>query len=318
MLKDDQPQPSGLSSATTTSTSIFERKRSLPPSTPLRANVSVDAEPRSYHLPLLLAILPPIGSLFTGSPDAWSDALMLGIATFYLYNLVKIPWELYQDVHIRLYPLTVQPQDTLSKEQVSAVEKLKWHERYLYLLVLVSPLLGGIILLMLQKMLLTNGNRYLTPGTILLYVLTASVRPLSHLVQRIQSRAAVLHVDATYPADPVNQLLHDLDRLESEIKDLRLAMAHRSDLEEVRDELEHAVESVARAVRSSARKEDQARQITDARVEMQRVQAAQQSLVVRCVWEPVTVLKEAVGVSKPPSAVTAPGRGLLGFGSSKT
>jgi len=284
----------------------------------LRAHVPLDQAPRSFHLPVLLALLPPLGSLFVGTPDAWSDAVMLVLAAFYLYYLVRVPWEMYMQAHARAYPRAVNSRG-LNAEQLEAVRRLQWHERGLFLLVLAAPVIGGVLLLVLQSTMRTAGSRYLTPGTILLYVLAASVRPLTHLVQRVEARAELLHTDAAYPDDAVNQLLATVDRLEAELRDVRMATTLRSDTDQLRDTLEQAVESVARAVRQYARKSDHALAAAEEHItrlearlrgieewcEVQRVQAAQQSLVVRCVWEPVTVLKEAVGAS---------GKGLLGVG----
>lgn len=42
-----------------------------------------------HYAPLLIAIVPPLGALLGGGADAWSDAILLIIASFYLYQLLK-------------------------------------------------------------------------------------------------------------------------------------------------------------------------------------------------------------------------------------
>jgi len=259
--------------------------------------------------------LPPLGSLFIGTTDTWSDALILLLTGFYLYNLVKIPWELYESIRMRV-PQTV-PKD---KEQKQAFDAIRAQERSLFALVLLSPLAGGLLLLLLQKTMLTSSNKYLTPNTIMLYVLAASMRPLSHLIVRIQTRADRLETAAMFPQDSVKLLLNKLDDLEIKMLHMQEQAVNRKDVEEVRDELESGLESVARAVRQFAKHAEKERKVLEVQVErcedrvrtveewaeIQRVEAAQQSMIVRAVWEPVRVLKEAVGVT--------PRVPLLGFG----
>ena len=42
-----------------------------------------------HFAPLLIAIVPPLGAVVGGKADAWSDAILLFIASFYLYQLLK-------------------------------------------------------------------------------------------------------------------------------------------------------------------------------------------------------------------------------------
>jgi hypothetical protein len=42
-----------------------------------------------HFAPLLVALVPPLGAVLGGGADAWSDAILLLIASFYLYQLLK-------------------------------------------------------------------------------------------------------------------------------------------------------------------------------------------------------------------------------------
>jgi len=271
----------------------------------------------SFNFPILFALLPPLGSLFIGSTDTWADGLMLSIAAFYLYQLHKIPWDLYEHVRAQI-PRSGSGQ--LPADQQAAIQSLKTKERLLLFLVVLSPLLGGLTLFILQKTLLTpSSNKYLTPANIALYVFAASLRPLSHLIAHTRQSTNDLAMIRDYPKDAVSALLARIDTLELEIRDLRHGMAGRLDLEDFKVLLEANVESVAKAVRQFGKLEERNNRVMEDRVEsiesraraleewieLQRVEAVRQSLVVRCVWEPVQVLKEAVGVGRVP---------LIGFG----
>jgi len=242
---------------------------------------------------------------------------MLSIAAFYLYQLHKIPWDLYEHVSAQI-PRHLSPH--LPADQLAAIQSIKYKERLLLLLVLASPLLGGLTLVVLQRTLLTaSSTKYLTAANIALYMFAASMRPMSHLIARVRRSTVSLAATRDYPEDAVNALLARLDMLELEIRDLRHGMAGRLDLEDVRAAVDANVEAVAKAVRQFGKLEERNHRVAEDRAdslegrvrgleewcELQRVEAVRQSLVVRCVWEPVQVLKEAVGVGRMP---------LIGFG----
>jgi hypothetical protein len=205
------------------------------------------------------------------------------------------------------------------KEQALALQNLKKQERMLFGLVLLSPMAGGLLLLVLQRTMITASNRYLTPNTIMLYVLAASIRPLSHFIVRIQSRVDRLQTAAIYPQDTVKLLLSKLTEMEIRVAQMQETTVSKKEMDDVRDDLEHGLESVARAVRQFAKHAEKERKVLEVQVErcdervrtveewveIQRLQASQSSLLVRAVWEPVTLLKEAVGVPRVP---------LLGYG----
>lgn len=42
-----------------------------------------------HHLPLVLVALPPLGAIVHGRAENWSDAIILALVVFYLYQLIK-------------------------------------------------------------------------------------------------------------------------------------------------------------------------------------------------------------------------------------
>jgi hypothetical protein len=43
----------------------------------------------TYSLPIVIAVIPPMGALIYGKSDVWSDFLLLLLIAFYLYNIIK-------------------------------------------------------------------------------------------------------------------------------------------------------------------------------------------------------------------------------------
>lgn len=292
---------------------------------------SVPTPPSTYLLPILFAVLPPLGSLFIGSADSWSDALTLCLVGFYLYHLIRVPWEMYAAARARVGRHPDPDTPGLKPSQRLAVQGLRVQERAALALVLLAPALGGLALWLLQQSLISAGAKYLTPGNILLYVLAASVRPLSHILDLLHHRSIRLHAEALYADDDIARLLSQVRRLEAELKDIRMAVVWRSDMEEAREEMDSSMESVARAVRGMNRREEASRKGVHARLdclelksreleecmEIQRLEAARQNVLVRCVTQPGSVFKDMIGggsggVRPPsPSPSGSPHRGLL-------
>jgi hypothetical protein len=42
-----------------------------------------------HHLPLVLVAIPSLGAILHGRAENWSDAIVLALVVFYLYNLIK-------------------------------------------------------------------------------------------------------------------------------------------------------------------------------------------------------------------------------------
>ncbi|KAN0062629.1 hypothetical protein ACQY0O_005170 [Thecaphora frezii] len=54
-----------------------------------------------HYLPLIIALAPPIGAVIGGRADAWSDAILLFLSSFWLYQFLRVPWDLYYSARTR-------------------------------------------------------------------------------------------------------------------------------------------------------------------------------------------------------------------------
>jgi len=271
--------------------------------------IPMSADDTYFNLPIFFALLPPLGSLFVGTADTWADAALLILAALYLYHLIKVPWELYSKARANLPSASFYPAgQSLSPGQQEALKSLRRHVNALLFLVLMSPLLGGMLLLFLQRFLhSTQTSRLLTPTTIVLYTLTSCIRPLSHVVGMLQARGDMLQAGVVLQQDELSLLKSSLRDLQEQIVDLRMAVVMRSDLEEV----EAGVESVARAVRGVGKKGERNVRSVEEKIqtlegkliafeeglhvlEKEKQESNARGFMMRCVMEPANVLGELV------------------------
>ncbi|RKP05682.1 hypothetical protein THASP1DRAFT_32478 [Thamnocephalis sphaerospora] len=276
------------------------------------------AERNVLQWPIIMLALPPIGSLFVGTAQGWSDSITLVLIGIYLYYLVKVPWELYYAAQINTATRDAARNVSATPAQRDALARLRKQEQLSFILVLVAPLIGGYTLHLAKHQLAVA--HYLTPGNIILYVMAASMRPLTHVVHMMQGNTARLHRDIAAPDSDAAQLRRRLDQLELSLRELRLACATEDDVDTLKEEVRTVLDRVSRGARGQYRRERRARSAAHTRLvsaeervrgveewcELQRNRQAH-SLVVRFVWEPVSLLREAIGVAGVP---------LLGFGKS--
>jgi hypothetical protein len=203
-----------------------------------------------------------------------------------------------------------------TSEQRTALARLQQQERFTLAIVLLSPLLGGFTL-HLAKSYLAIAN-YLTPSHIMFYVMVVSIRPITHIVHILQGRTVELQRDITWRDTDAIQLRRRLDQLELSLRELRLACATEDDINALKKEVHTVLDQIARGSRQHARREQKERNLSSNRIDAaeERVreveewcerQRAQQShsMIVRFVWEPVNLFREAIGVAGVP---------FLGFG----
>lgn len=109
-IDDVPPRPAPLRRTSSSSSSYGatkERRNSIPRAPPtLDDDPSFDQDGLSggedddfdqpenvlggwHFAPLLIAVVPPIGAVLGGHSDAWSDAILLVLASFWLYQFLK-------------------------------------------------------------------------------------------------------------------------------------------------------------------------------------------------------------------------------------
>ncbi|KAJ1017791.1 hypothetical protein NDA16_005108 [Ustilago loliicola] len=232
-----------------------------------------------HYAPLGVALAPPLGALLGGHSDAWSDAILLILASFWLYQFLRVPWEIYYASRTR-HVLTHDADDEeeaeesdhadqnaaggTSKKPVESAEQmearqaasaeLRRSELLSLIFCVMSPIMGAYMLHWMRET-MTDGNKYLNTFNIRLFTLAAGIKPWSHAIHLIQRRMLHLQEQVHYPSSKVEKMNQRLRRLEADLSSLRKLYATKNDIRVLR---EHEAQ-LGRAVRRSERKEEHLR-----------------------------------------------------------
>ncbi|KAI8057346.1 hypothetical protein BDF22DRAFT_740882 [Syncephalis plumigaleata] len=251
------------------------------------------------QIPILLAILPA----------GWGDAVTLLAVGWVLYYVTQIPWDIYEGARLQAQV------NLLRKRGRKHLEQLRHREHVALAVTFVAPLASALLLQQTRSYL--TALQRVPSGSILLYVLVASVRPMFHVVDMLRRRAARLRRELSWSPHEADRIRLQLADVEDQVAELRLLVIREDDMQAVKNEMLNNVERAVRRVKTMARHEEHERiqvaervAVVEERVnsaedwlEQQRVQQAQQNLLVRCVFEPVEVIKEVVQLKRGVTAV---------------
>ncbi|KAG0207403.1 hypothetical protein BGX28_001342 [Mortierella sp. GBA30] len=224
----------------------------------------------AHSWPILFAVLPPLGALVFGKSDIFSDILTLILIAFFLYNIIKVPWELYYAARTRRVLLSsasvnsapVDP--VLEQRRQSAAASLRRQELFSLLLVLGSPFLGGYTLQYL-KTFFSSYEDYLSALNIELFIIASGIRPLTHLISLLKARALHLQEQVHYPDMEVEQLKRKVVSIEQELSLLRRAFATKRDVLQVQDSVEPTLHQLTKQIKRHDKKETLLRSYTEER-----------------------------------------------------
>ncbi|CAG8434274.1 1769_t:CDS:2 [Ambispora gerdemannii] len=240
-----------------------------PPVEILRDVTSDSFSTHAYSWPILFAIIPPMGALVYGKSDVWSDFLLLLLIAFYLYNIIKVPWELYYAARSRRVinenALAGQTADSaLEVRRAMAARELRRAELYALGLVIASPMFGGLAL-HYAKQYLTDYDKYISHFNISLFVFASGIRPLMHVASLAKNRTLHLQEQVHYPNTEVELLKRRVQHLEYEFSQLRRGFATKHDVDHVRTGLEPTISQLNKAVRKYEKKEQYLRNYSEER-----------------------------------------------------
>ncbi|KAG0356579.1 hypothetical protein BG005_004485 [Podila minutissima] len=223
----------------------------------------------AHSWPILFAVVPPLGALVFGKSDIWSDILTLALIAFFLYNIIKVPWELYYAARTRRVLLSsvsvnapVDP--VLEKRRQEAAASLRRQEFFSLLLVLASPFLGGYTLRYL-KTFFSSYEDYLSALNIELFIIASGIRPLTHLISLLKSRALHLQEQVHYPDTEVENLRRKVAAIEGELTQLRRAFATKREVLQVQDNVEPTLHQLTKQIKRHDKKETMLRSYTEER-----------------------------------------------------
>jgi len=221
----------------------------------------------AYSWPIAFAVIPPMGALIYGKSDVWSDFLLLLLIAFYLYNIIKVPWELYYAARTRrvinenLTGQTADPDQEQKRNQ--AAKDLRRQEIWALLLVIASPIIGGYALHGAKMYL--NYDKYISHFNIVLFVFAAGIRPLMHIASLAKNRTLHLQEQVHYPSTEVELLKRRVQHLEYEFSQLRRGFATKRDINNVKDGFEPTLSQLNKAVRRYEKKEQYLRNYSEER-----------------------------------------------------
>lgn len=222
----------------------------------------------AYSWPIAFAVVPPMGALIYGKSDVWSDFLLLLLIAFYLYNIIKVPWELYYAARSRRVINENLPGQTADPSQEErrnhAIKELRRQELYALVTVISSPIIGGYALHG-AKSYLTDYDKYISQFNIVLFVLASGIRPLMHIVSLAKNRTLHLQEEVHYPSTEVELLKRRVQHLEYEFSQLRRGLATKRDVINVKDGFEPALSHLSKVVKKYEKKEQYLRNYSEER-----------------------------------------------------
>ncbi|TPX35276.1 hypothetical protein SmJEL517_g02231 [Synchytrium microbalum] len=251
----------------------------------------------SYGWPILFAVMPPLMSLMFGSTTLWGEVLLLMLTAFYLYIIIKVPWDMYHSVRTRKYlnrvaftshpptmsseaqstdstnantnTSTPQP-STMDFESVStsyrnaAYEELQQWERFYLFTIGISPFLGGLGLHLVRHF-LSQPNQLISNFNVALFVVAAGIKPLLFIMSLARAEATRLQEELNYPTTEVDSLKTRVMALEGQIAAIMEQAATKTDLFALREEHESSVSVLGRSIRRVEKRADQARGFAEER-----------------------------------------------------
>ncbi|KAK0548682.1 hypothetical protein OC845_003471 [Tilletia horrida] len=238
-----------------------------------RAAAAADSAFGGWHwAPLVIALAPPIGTLLGGHADAWSDAILLLLGTFWLYQWMRVPWDMYALSRTRrILQADEEEEEDEADEEMSEQERQARHRARLYSLTelqrteflsllgcMSSPFIGALFLTWAQDN-MTDGHKYLNAFNIRLFTLAAGIRPWMHGISLLRRRLILLQEDVHYPSSRVESLKRKVNRLDSDLSTLRKLVATKSDVTILREGIDLPLSQLSRAVRRNEKKEEHLR-----------------------------------------------------------
>lgn len=138
-------------------------------------------------------------------------------------------------------------QDHAKRKLITA--ELRRHELAGLLWVMFSPVIAGCTL-QYSRYLLSNVDRYISSFNVTVFILAASIKPLSHVIMLLQERTLFLQSEALISESKVEALETKMDLLEKELYGLRKAYATKKDLGQVvTDDINPSLQQIAKALK---------------------------------------------------------------------
>lgn len=223
-----------------------------------------------HYAPLIVGLAPPLGAILGGGQaDHWTDAILLVLSGFWLFQCLKVPHDIYYAARTR----RILQQDEEEEEQDDddggthrqdsqrarrrhmAIVELQRTEVIALAACIASPVVGAWLLSWLQAN-LHDGSRYLNQFNIRLFMMAAGIRPWIHMFKLIRRRLLLLQEDVHYPSAKVESLSRRIKRIEADLSSLRKSTASHSDVRVLRDGIDVPLSTMSRHLRRYEKREE--------------------------------------------------------------
>ncbi|ORZ15075.1 hypothetical protein BCR42DRAFT_328549 [Absidia repens] len=205
---------------------------------------------------------------------------MILLILYYVYKWVTVPWSYYESARSRRMnhfnatynhsPASTSASSSSSTtaatpddgqkgraargRQEQVANELRLHELIGLISVLASPVVAGYTL-QYSRYFLSDYDRYMSSFNVGVFVLAASLKPLSHVMLLLRERTVYLQSEIQVNETHVQRLQTKLDMMEDELDALKEAFATKGDLDQVADDFNPALMQLSEAIRRSKKKE---------------------------------------------------------------
>ncbi|CAO3693536.1 unnamed protein product [Rhizopus stolonifer] len=209
--------------------------------------------------PILLAGIPTLGAFFAGSSEIWNDFIMVLLILFYVYKWMtgarsrrlihqqsSVNTELKAGPKINdaayLYRMKVE-----NEKQQTIHAELRRHELAGLIWIVLSPLIAGYTL-QYSRYLLSNVDKYISAFNITVFIMAASIKPLSQIILLLQERTIYLQNEASFDQREAFVLQNRLNSLEKELNSLKRAYVTKKDLGQITDDINPTLQHLVKAI----------------------------------------------------------------------
>ncbi|TFK37016.1 hypothetical protein BDQ12DRAFT_736437 [Crucibulum laeve] len=204
-----------------------------------------------FDLAVVVALVSPVGNWLTGG-DHIKNLLLVLFLIFYLHQIIEVPWNLYQ---------SARPVHPRSPAKTPYAAQLRTLEIFFFIMTLMSPFLGAILLQYASRTLL--GDDSVTWFSVGLFVLATAIRPFTHLAERLSERTEELQALSKPSSDDegANASSKEVDQLKARVANLEKSLAklksrtHGSS-EEVYSYIDDALDTLEKSIRKQQRRFD--------------------------------------------------------------
>ncbi|KAI9472352.1 MAG: hypothetical protein EXX96DRAFT_583750 [Benjaminiella poitrasii] len=169
--------------------------------------------------PILLAVIPTLGTFLFGSAEIWTDFIMLLLILYYVYKWITVPWSYYESACRRRQQH--QASTSSSSPQKPWIEaELKRHQQIALIWIIASPFLAGYTL-QFSRHFLSNYDKYMSNFNVTVFMIAATIRPLIHITQLLKERTLYLNSLLSDNPQHIDIIHAKLQVLQEEIERLR-------------------------------------------------------------------------------------------------